>query len=369
MNFEPGKFYIGVIDFFSVLLPGALLVYLTKDWAYSSFIGGSLGNLHQTEQWLLVAFASYLLGHFIFLIGAAFLDDHVYDRLRAGTYHRQVNRLARGKKLSPRWIRFLAAQNFDYRMDKSLGKILELKALTLNPLQAGNTINAFKWCKIRLSMTALPALAEVERYEANSKFFRSLFVVLAVLLPFSLIGKPWYASPMVLVLMLLSLWRYIGQRKKAIQHAYWSVITQEADKPDTLQRYSDTRNGKFTHAGGVVYIGHGENRQYLLVRSRSGKEEWVLPKGHIEPGETPAETAVREIREETGVWAKIDAPLGKVKFKFEGEKIKARFFSLQFLKQDKALENRSIQWARLEDCIDLVSFEESRELLGQLADQ
>jgi len=31
MNFEPQKFFIGQIDFFSILLPGALLTYLLKD--------------------------------------------------------------------------------------------------------------------------------------------------------------------------------------------------------------------------------------------------------------------------------------------------------------------------------------------------
>jgi hypothetical protein len=31
MNFEPQKFYIGVIDFFSIILPGALLTYMIKD--------------------------------------------------------------------------------------------------------------------------------------------------------------------------------------------------------------------------------------------------------------------------------------------------------------------------------------------------
>src|SRR5690606_7192086 len=35
MSLEPQKFYIGVVDFFSILMPGALLTYLSKDWAAS----------------------------------------------------------------------------------------------------------------------------------------------------------------------------------------------------------------------------------------------------------------------------------------------------------------------------------------------
>jgi 8-oxo-dGTP pyrophosphatase MutT (NUDIX family) len=43
---------------------------------------------------------------------------------------------------------------------------------------------------------------------------------------------------------------------------------------------------------------------------------WGLPKGHVEPGETFAEAAIREVREETGVEAVIDCPLGDVRYVF-----------------------------------------------------
>ncbi|MEF2277865.1 NUDIX hydrolase [Deinococcus sp. YIM 134068] len=57
-------------------------------------------------------------------------------------------------------------------------------------------------------------------------------------------------------------------------------------------------------AGGVVLDGLG---RVLLVRYRSGA--WAFPKGHVEPGETLEQTAVREVAEETGVTARILAPL------------------------------------------------------------
>ena len=56
-------------------------------------------------------------------------------------------------------------------------------------------------------------------------------------------------------------------------------------------------------AGAVLYtVVSGESR-YVLVTERSGYAS--LPKGHLEAGETPAQAALREIREETG----ISAPL------------------------------------------------------------
>lgn len=50
---------------------------------------------------------------------------------------------------------------------------------------------------------------------------------------------------------------------------------------------------------------------------------WALPKGNIDPGETPAETAIREVYEETGVVGKLDEKLGDVKYTYtwDGEPI------------------------------------------------
>jgi 8-oxo-dGTP pyrophosphatase MutT (NUDIX family) len=54
-----------------------------------------------------------------------------------------------------------------------------------------------------------------------------------------------------------------------------------------------------TSAGGVVFRREGEATYFLLIRDPY--ENWGLPKGHVEKGETPEETAVREVQEETGI--------------------------------------------------------------------
>ncbi len=48
-------------------------------------------------------------------------------------------------------------------------------------------------------------------------------------------------------------------------------------------------------AGGIVY---NERQEILLIFRR---DTWDLPKGHIDPGETPEQAALREVREETGL--------------------------------------------------------------------
>lgn len=57
-----------------------------------------------------------------------------------------------------------------------------------------------------------------------------------------------------------------------------------------------------------------DNDSVLVIRNRFG--EWVLPKGKIEPFETPPEAALREVLEETGVRAKIMCPLGTTEYAY-----------------------------------------------------
>jgi 8-oxo-dGTP diphosphatase len=61
--------------------------------------------------------------------------------------------------------------------------------------------------------------------------------------------------------------------------------------------------------GGACVLFKGDGR-VLLVRHTYGRLNWELPGGAAEPGESPAETAVREIREETGLRVELERLTG-----------------------------------------------------------
>lgn len=70
-------------------------------------------------------------------------------------------------------------------------------------------------------------------------------------------------------------------------------------------------------AGGLVFDERG--RVAIIARhSRSGHLEWCLPKGHIEKGETPEQTAVREVHEETGILGEVITSIATIDYWFTG---------------------------------------------------
>ncbi len=111
-----------------------------------------------------------------------------------------------------------------------------------------------------------------------------------------------------------------------------------------------------THAGGVVWRRDQSALRFLLVRPLDGTEVWVLPKGHIEPGETTAEAAVREVLEEAGVEAELGPEVGQVSYAVGSKRVSCVFFLLRWVADTAAAEERACRWATLEEVRALVPF-------------
>ena len=59
MNFDPQKFFIGLMDFFSILLPGALLTWLLMDEVGPVVLGDRYAWLAGAQAWAAFVFASF----------------------------------------------------------------------------------------------------------------------------------------------------------------------------------------------------------------------------------------------------------------------------------------------------------------------
>jgi 8-oxo-dGTP pyrophosphatase MutT (NUDIX family) len=120
-------------------------------------------------------------------------------------------------------------------------------------------------------------------------------------------------------------------------------------------------------AGGLVVQGS----RILLISTQSGRR-WQLPKGHIEAGETPEQTAVREVREETGVTGRVVAPLPGVEYWFieRGQRRvhkRVDYFLLDYVSGDPAdfdaTEVSGAGWFSWDEGIAKLTFENERKVV------
>lgn len=117
-----------------------------------------------------------------------------------------------------------------------------------------------------------------------------------------------------------------------------------------------------THAGAVVFRQRDSQILYLVVSSSDGVN-WVLPKGHIDPGETPETAALRELQEEAGVLGAIVEHLSERQFKKRDKDAVVKYFLIRDLGAAHATEDRTVRWEEEEAALQLLTFPEARAAL------
>lgn len=126
-------------------------------------------------------------------------------------------------------------------------------------------------------------------------------------------------------------------------------------------------------SGGVVFKRMPSGVQICLIARRRFHElVWCLPKGHVEPNESFEEAALREVKEETGISARILIPLGPIKYSFfdleERKRIlkTVHFFLMQYSKgklTDHDDEVECAKWFSLGEVLPKAEYPSERKIL------
>ena len=125
-------------------------------------------------------------------------------------------------------------------------------------------------------------------------------------------------------------------------------------------------------AGGVVVRGGDVAVIVPTRRAASGAKVLALPKGHVDPGETAAQAAQREVREEAGVEARLVEQLGEVRYWYQrdGRRIPklVTFFLFDYVSgdvEDHDHEVEHAEWMPLEDAARALTYKGERDMAAR----
>jgi len=124
-------------------------------------------------------------------------------------------------------------------------------------------------------------------------------------------------------------------------------------------------------SGGVIFRKSGDRVEIALITAR-GKKAWSLPKGLIDKNEAPEETALREVREESGLHGKIIEKIGHISYWYslDEERIKVNkmvhFFLLKYINGDTRDHDHEVdeaKWFAIDDAIETLSYRSEQQIV------
>lgn len=282
MDFKPNEFFIGLVEFITILLPGAVLAFifllLEKNHPVQEnrlLFQYALSDETTVIFWVFFIFSSFGFGYFLSSTASGL--DPVYDLIRRQIYpyeeslkrdfrfdclsdkqkekyigiykhdileeekkkcKKQIEKIEltdkemayEGYKIQykadilRRVFHFFFELENEITTDESYG---EAKTILLNqPKAVQNASNTFKWASVVLQAT-YPAISEqTTRIMAASKFFRSMVIVMFIFLLLQFLNQIphdfWRFNSLILI---LSFREYIVQRQKCLQRTYQSIVT------------------------------------------------------------------------------------------------------------------------------------------------
>lgn len=128
-----------------------------------------------------------------------------------------------------------------------------------------------------------------------------------------------------------------------------------------------------TTSGGIVFRrAKDKNNAVEILLIKDAKNRWTIPKGHVEEGEEPKQTAEREIREETGLQEmRVMNWLGKVNFRYRRNHTLVLMTMHIYLVEGKGNTNRlhpedwlsDIKWLSAAEAVDAIAYEDIGKLM------
>jgi hypothetical protein len=255
VSVKPGDLFVGIVDFFAVILPGMILVFIAQRLGLEKIIFGQdvltpgILFLGDAEKWIAFVIAAYLVGHFVLAIGSSL--DTLYDIVRQRVvgkkawneifFRHDAGRIVGESRLTmvlkswlaiPLCVIFTPLLGYALRKEKdeNYRYALQIRNRALPDANA-QVINTFRWAKAVIQTRQPALIVEVQRLEGDSKFFRSLILVLGIILIVLVVEGRWLAVLGSLVLMVLSFWRYSNRRWTSTELAYDLLIALEHAPP------------------------------------------------------------------------------------------------------------------------------------------
>ena len=128
-----------------------------------------------------------------------------------------------------------------------------------------------------------------------------------------------------------------------------------------------TRN---EHSSGGAVISVRDGVPYVALIATRNRTRWGLPKGAVSEGETSEAAALREVREETGIEARIVKPLDTIEYFFRaGDTLiqkRVDFYLMEYVAgelEPQLSEVDDVEWVELSGALRRASFDSERKLL------
>lgn len=122
---------------------------------------------------------------------------------------------------------------------------------------------------------------------------------------------------------------------------------------------------------GIIIIRTGTTELEVLLIFRAKKSDWSFPKGHCEPGESFEQTALREVREETGLEVRVLRSLPDLEYKnAKGEDVLLRMY-LGTPQEDSPQERPEktgdrVEWVPISRVESVLSYQNLKEYFAAI---